>query len=396
MIIVRCVFTGSARVGKSSLKYLLLHNTAREDKTSTALLEAPELATFSEAAIDCNLTKGIIDGSIWKVVDDEVLGKLVSQAPISKRTDSFPSNAQPKNTEKTKKTAASSTQPPTTPNSRTTSKGASSHSQSSAALGQRSPQNSKGAQSVQTSDSLLELEEARNHFLQKHNISTEAEFNLESCPLIYLLDTGGQPSFQHVIPLLLDFPCNFLHIFKASEKLTNSCDNTYCRDGITEQTKANSRTSWEVMKQSLTAAFSMSMKSCRELKAFDQSVEPNLHVLLVGSHLSHLPKEPEAKRALLDHNEKILRELKGRPYARNIVPVDREVRYEGIARYFLVDSHLQGREESIHTHKIADHIRSMLSAKEFQLTMNVPKVWFCFQLITSSVRKKMWKYTKLR
>ena len=45
--ISRAIFTGGSRVGKTSLKHYLLHNTAREDKTSTGVLEAPEVATIA-------------------------------------------------------------------------------------------------------------------------------------------------------------------------------------------------------------------------------------------------------------------------------------------------------------------------------------------------------------
>ena len=41
--ISHAIFTGGSRVGKTSLKHYLLHNTAREDKTSTGVLEAPEV-----------------------------------------------------------------------------------------------------------------------------------------------------------------------------------------------------------------------------------------------------------------------------------------------------------------------------------------------------------------
>ena len=46
--ISRAIFTGGSRVGKTSLKHYLLYNTAREDKTSTGVLEAPEVATIAD------------------------------------------------------------------------------------------------------------------------------------------------------------------------------------------------------------------------------------------------------------------------------------------------------------------------------------------------------------
>ena len=39
---------------------------------------------------------------------------------------------------------------------------------------------------------------------------------LKDASFIRLLDTGGQPSFQDILPLLLDVPCTYIHAFNAS------------------------------------------------------------------------------------------------------------------------------------------------------------------------------------
>ena len=91
--------------------------------------------------------------------------------------------------------------------------------------------------SLQRKDPLELLEQARDSFLQKHKLSSEEEFDEKRCTFIYLLDTGGQPSFQNVLPLLLDFPCTFVHVFKASERLTDPYINAYCQDGVTEENR---------------------------------------------------------------------------------------------------------------------------------------------------------------
>ena len=246
-------------------------------------------------------------------------------------------------------------------------------------------------------DPLELLQKARDSFLQKHNLSTEAEFDEKQCTFNYLLDTGGQPSFQNVFPLLLDFPCNFLHVFKASERLTDPYINAYCQDGVTEERRANSRSTWELMKESITAAYTMSMKSKRQLEAFDVATEPQLRIFLVGTHLSLLPEDPEAKRALLDHNKKVLEEMDNKPYDGNRVFPPKEVAYKGACSYFVVDSQLQGDSQlKEHTRKAINALRSLLSDVKNQLTLKVPKFWFCLQVITSIAEKKMWKFTELK
>ena len=407
--ISRAIFTGGSRVGKTSLKHYLLHNTVREDKTSTGVLEAPEVATiageqdiragFEEEGQgkeeEYDFIKGLAVGSSWKVLTDEKLGQLISKIKMEERevfpgsTLETPPVSLPQATSddttlagdiaKTTEIASETTKLPTdtsiTP----------------------PPPSPVTTEALAVQDPLELLVQARDSFLQKHNLSTEAEFDEKECTFIYLLDTGGQPSFQNVIPLLLDFPCNFLHVFKASEKLTDPYINAYCQDGVTEVESANSRSTWELMKESITAAYTMSMKSKRQLEAFDVATEPQLCIFLVGTHLSHLPEDPEAKRALLDHNKKVLEEMDNKPYDSNRVFPPKEVAYKGAGSYFVVDSQLQGDSKlKEHTRKAVNVLRSLLSDGKNRLTLKVPKVWFCLQLITSSVKKKMWKLTELK
>ena len=337
--ISRAIFTGGSRVGKTSLKHYLLHNTAREDKTSTGVLEAPEVATITgEQAIrtgfeeeeeryqgeegqgkeeEFDVIKCFAVGSSWKVLTDEKLGQLISKIKMEER-EVFPGGTLEtppaplpqatsddttlpddiaKTTEVASKTIKLPTETSITP----------------------PPPSHDTTEALAVQDPLELLVQARDSFLQKHNISTEAEFDEKQCTFIYLLDTGGQPSFQNVIPLLLDFPCNFLHVFKASERLTDPYINAYCQDGVTEVESANSRSTWELMKESITAAYTMSMKSKRQLEAFDMPNEPQLRIFLVGTHLSLLPEDPEAERALLDHNKKVLEEMDDKPYDSNRV-----------------------------------------------------------------------------
>ena len=427
--ISRAILTGGSRVGKTSLKHYLLHNTAREDKTSTGVLEAPEVATIARDGVgttdqrlevgqgeveECSFTKGVAAGSLWKVMDDEEMGQLISFADM-KVKESFPIIATSE-----QEATATEVESPSEPSEDLTMtqqpeglltriwKGVSTLFQRRSTnettnqsvanpLQPPSTQDPPSDNSLQRKDPLELLEQARDSFLQKHKLSTEAQLDEKQCAFIYLLDTGGQPSFQNVIPLLLDFPCTFVHVFKASERLTDPYVNAFCRDGVTEEKRANSHSTWELMKESITAAYTMSMKSKRQLEEFDMPNEPQLRIFLVGTHLSLLPKDPEAKRALLDHNKKVLEEMDNKPYDGNRAFPPKEVTYKGASSYFLVDSQLQGDSNlKDHTHKAINVLRSQLSDAKYQLTLKVPKVWYCLQLITSSVKRKMWKLTELK
>ena len=336
-------------------------------------------------------------GSSWRVLTDKELGQLISKVKMEKR-EVFPGGTLEAPPASLPQASSIDT---TLPGDITkTTEVASETTKLPADVSNSPPPPSHRddtTKALAVQDPLELLQQARDRFLLKHKLSTEAEFDEKKCTFIYLLDTGGQPSFQNVLPLLLDFPCNFLHVFKASERLTDPYVNAFCRDGATEEKRANSRSTWELMKESITAAYTMSMKSKRQLKAFDMPSEPQLHIFLVGTHLSHLPEDPEAKRALLDHNKKVLEEMDNKPYDGNRVFPPETVVYEGAGSYFLLDSQLQGDSKmKDHTCKVVNALRSQLAASKNQLALKVPKVWFCLQLITSSVKKKMWKFTELK
>ena len=344
-----------------------------------------------------DFVKCLAVGSSWKVLTDEKLGQLISKVKMEKRKV-FPGSTLEAPPASLPQASSNDT---TLPGYITKTTEVASETTKLPTDVSNSPppppiRRDDTTEALAVQDPLELLEQARDKFLLKHNLSTEAEFDEKQCTFIYLLDTGGQPSFQNVVPLLLDFPCNFLHVFKASEKLTDPYVNAFCRDGATEEMRANSRSTWELMKESITAAYTMSMKSKRQLKAFDMPNEPQLRIFLVGTHLSHLPEDPEAKRALLDHNKKVLEEMNNKPYDGNRV-LPKEVAYKGAGNYFLLDSQLQGDSKmKDHTYKVVNALRSLLADSKNRLALKVPKVWFCLQLITSSVERKMWKLTELK
>ena len=344
-----------------------------------------------------DFVKCLAVGSSWKVLTDEKLGQLISKVKMEKRKV-FPGStleAPPASLPQ-----ASSNDATLPGDITTTTEVASETTKLPTAVSNSPPPPSHRddtTEALAVQDPLELLEQARDSFLRQHNLSTEAEFDEKKCTFIYLLDTGGQPSFQNVLPLLLDFPCNFLHVFKASERLKDPYVNAFCRDGATEEKRANSRSTWKLMKESITAAYTMSMKSKRQLKAFNMPNEPQLRIFLVGTHLSHLPEDPEAEKALLDDNKEVLEEMDNKPYDGNRVFPPKEVAYKGAGSYFLLDSQLQGDSKmKDHTCKLVNALRSQLSDSRYRLALKVPKVWFCLQLITSSVEKKMWKLTELK
>ena len=365
------MFTGSSRVGKTSLKYNLLHNKPRprKDKKSTDLLEAPEIAMISEAYVP--------DGSVlWEEAKDEFLGKMFSHAEIKSKkklpTVKLPSNEQP------------------VPASNSTSEEVVDEDES---LSDDSSQ--EAADSSDDDSNLMLLYDAHKSFLERYHSKSEHDVQLKDVTFIYLLDTGGQPSFQEALPMLLDFPCNFVHTFNASRKLTDTIIDTYCRDGKTEEKSEgeNSQTSWELMQQSLMSAYTMSLKHKHYLKKFGRN-DPKLRIFIVGTHLGKLKGSPDKEEVLISH-DKVLRQIESKVY--HMFRKFPKVTYQDHRAYVLLDSQFEGEEDEIdHSKKALADLRQQLSNKEACMELAVPKLWYCLLLITRKIKKKMWHYSDLK
>ena len=245
------------------------------------------------------------------------------------------------------------------------------------------------------------LYDAHQSFLRQFHSETEQEVQLKDVSFIHLLDTGGQPSFQNALPMVLDFPCNFVYTFNASYKLTVPYIDTYCRDGKKESKPEgeNAQTTWELMQQSLMAAHTMSFKHKHDNLSKFGGQEPELRIYLVGTHLGSLAKSPNQSAILKDHHKVLSELLSSKVYKKyRKYP---KVTYEGYNQCAYLDSKLEGdKEHKDHSERVIKDLRKQLSAKESCMVLTVPKLWYCFRLITHDIAKKydkrMWSYSELK
>ena len=365
------MFTGSSRVGKTSLKYTLLNRKPRPIKTSTSLIESPTVATVCEGILSEALSKD----TLWQEVNEDFLTAVISQAKIESHpqlpTVSEAEVIKPFDTTEVTENRDKSV--------------------SVDHLG--SSDKAENPEAVAAGDPLSTLHEARQAFLEGSG-ETEQDIDLKkNITFIYLLDTGGQPSFQDSLPMLVDFPCNFIHVFNASRKLTDPYSNTYCQDGQNEDKPVteNFQSSWEVMQQSLTAAHTM-LFNCNHNLALFGGQNPELKIFLVGTNLDNLACS-ESKKEILQHNIDTVETTNiCRPYDQfKVYP---ENLYEDCNAFFLVDNMLKGETE--HSNKVFSELRCRLSDEKSSVKIEVPKLWFCLQLITRNIEKKMWQYSDLR
>ena len=202
----RALFIGPSGAGKSSLKHLLIHNKSKILNTSTPVMETPDVVIVGEHYA----VKEDGEGSVWKLVTESCLNQSVKCCTVDKlykECKQYPTviaQSEPnlKDLMASGDTDSESDSPPDEP----------SHKR-----GNTSPDNTEVGSS---------LEEARSKLLQNAGIP-EDQIHLDKASFLHLIDSGGQPAFQDVLPLLLAIPCTYVQVFNASKDLEDPVQSTY-------------------------------------------------------------------------------------------------------------------------------------------------------------------------
>ena len=396
-----CIFVGPTAVGKSSLKHLLVHNTPKAVKTSTAVMDAPQVVRVEQYAIE----EGT---STWQLVDDDIMGKSLQACVTAKAYDEgqYPEpfqyqGDQHQQMEEEEKEKEEETQYP--PASETfiqkliklfsqiispsdIHQPVSSQCDSA---GIRTAPTSAISEGCSNGDSeivaLLDMEHST--FMQDVKDGCES-IKLNDASFIHLLDTGGQPSFQDALPLLLDAPCTYIQVFNAACDLDQPVPITYRPDDHTEEVlPPSAETGWEMMLRSFSSMQTMAHKCSKELASFQQEEGklPQLHIFVVGTFKDQLVEENRLKEATQDVSKR-LRELEGKPY------------YHCIQRdstgkpFYLIDNMADKEEERACSNRLREH----LFATQSSLKLKVPVVWYICVLITHFVPQKFISFRDLK
>ena len=437
--VIRNVFTGSSRTGKSSLIYILLFNKVREDKQSTPLMEKAKVVIMKAI-------KKVGEGeSPWRLLNDDEFSKYLYRAQNSSETnkeidtrinlklgqnekaaddsqshlpntddiegsqvegsemdtgevESFKTNKHTMNIADTEGSRNISTHTlPKTDGFKEDKKNLTTDIDNVPdKTGEKDVKKDiKGSEmdtgEVESSNGGGNIEAVVANIIKK--LESEEGMSIEDQTFLFLLDTGGQPAFQNALPLLLDFPCNFVQVFKASRDLTAPYINAHNPDGKGDIEQYNTQSSIDLMEQSLTAAYTMSLKCSSESQ---EAKRPPLCLFLVGTHRNELIKLGSGKAAdIEDKNTKtIYSRLKNKPYEMKLCSPEAN-------KYYLLDSHLVGtEEENEESIQMVNLLRRHLSKEEAGLQRPVSKAWFVFHMLVShyieSEKRFLWKYEDLK
>ena len=386
-----CIIVGGPAVGKSSLKHLLVHNTPKAVKTSTAVVDTPEVVTvsFEQYAVEGGT-------SAWQLVSNDVMGRSLQACVSDKAYDEgqYPElhQSKAKQSHQQRKAAATPLQCPSTSQAKRQNPA----QKVIKFLGQvtRAPAAHKSVshhigRSESTGDSEMAalLDEEHSKFL--HDLGRQGEcIKLKDASFVHLFDTGGQPSFQDALPLLLDASCTYIQVFNAAGDLDKPIPITYCPDDYTEESlPPTTETGWEMMLRSFSSMHTMAHKSSKELATFQQegSQLPQFRIFVVGTFKDQLVKEGRHKEAAQDISKR-LRELEGKPYYKCI---KKDAAGQPL---YLINNMADKDDEEAYVNSLREDLSTTRSA----LKLKVPVMWYLCEQITQCTPKKFIRFQDLK
>ena len=380
-----CIIVGGPAVGKSSLKHLLVHNTPKAVKTSTAVVDKPEVVTvsFEQYAVEGGT-------SAWQRVNNDVMGRSIQVCVSVKAYDEgqYPELHRSEDKQSHQQVEAAATPLPNPSTSHTIHHPIQKFIKFLRQVA-RVPAAHKSVSHQSTGDSEMAalLDEAHSKCV--HNLAPRGQcIKLNDASFVHLFDTGGQPSFQDALPLLLDVPCTYIQVFNAASDLDKPIPIMYRPDDYTEEfLPPTTETGWEMMLRSFSSMHTMAHKSSKELATFQQegSQLPQSRIFVVGTFKDQLVEEDRHKEADQDISKR-LRELEGKPYY-NCIKMDAAGQ-----QYYLINNMTDKDDERAYV----NNLREDLSTARSALKLNVPVMWYLCEQITQCIPQKFIRFQDLK
>ena len=355
------------------MKHLLVHNTPKTVKTSTAALETPEVVTKRSAMEFSSEQYAVQEGtSAWQPVSSDIMKNSLHDCIASneyEEKNQYPIEVEAKEAEDVQREALLMKQAQSDPleNER---------EEKEAITVERDPL-LKQAQS-----DLASLDQQYSRVLEEME-GEGVRFKLKNASFIHLLDTGGQPSFQDVLPLLLDVPCTYIQVFNASQSLYERIPVTYRPNDHTVVTLGNAECVHDMMLRSFSSMHTMDQKYSKELATFQQkeSPTPQLRIIVVGTHKDELIAQGRLDEATKEIKT-FLETLQGKPYYNSI-------QWDSKGQQFFLINALSCNDRTY-----INDLRERISS-EGSLKLNIPLMWFICQEVTRCTPKKFFRLQDL-
>ena len=376
---------GAPAAGKSSLKHLLAHNESKAIHTSTPVMETPDIVSISTEQFTVQEAS-----SSWKTVSEE---DVAASVRIACRDHLYHDSG--------------SATPPSPVHSESKEEQQADSDDEDFSF----EEDTEDEEDEEDTEDEKDEEEVRDNIKQGdilqlglslknahsallHNLGTGIEDHLlKNARFIHLLDTGGQPSFQDVLPLVLYVPCTYVLVFNASLDLDQPLPITYRPDDATEEVQSATETGWEMLLRLLSSVQTMADKCSSGLDELQEQGGqlPQLRIFLVGTFKDCLLEEKRLQEAIKNITRH-MKQLEKKPYYKHIVRDATGQRFFLINNMMYSDSVGSTEEDQAHM----QDLRQKLSDPAGSLKLQVPLGWFHFQLVTNSVPQKFCKTSDLQ
>ena len=378
MEVIRCLFIGPPAVGKSSLKHLLVHNESKAVKTSTPVMEAPDVVrvTSEQYAIE--------EGSSnWELVEGETMTQSVKWSTLNRH---YKFSQSVKKESQTKDICPGLVPVGDMISSCGVQELDSNQSQSSGDV-------DSSHKHIATSTPQLPLSQLDQALdtIQK-GLSVRKGWNLHNASFIHLLDSGGQPCFLDTLPLLLAVPCTYVLVFNASQDLDQPLPVSYRPDKDTEEILPSTQTGRDLIDLLMSSFHTMGVKHSKKMSHFQEhgAKSPKPSIFLVGTFKGVL----QQKDMLPDQFKKISDVI----HTMSHLPAFHHVVKDPSGRpFYLVNNNLTtDPDTSSEEFQYINHLRSSLSSSDAALKMKVPMMWYLLQQVTHRSGQRLIRYTELK
>ena len=370
--VTRFIIVGPSAVGKSSLKHLLVHNTPKAVKTSTAVIDTPEVVTKrSDMEFSCEQYAVGEGTSAWQPVNSDIMKNSLHACITSKayeEKNQYPIEVEAKEAKEGQHEALKPQQDQSNEDG-----------QHEAFVKEQKD----GCPLPQQDQSDIASLDEQYYRLRQEMAGEGVQIKLKDASFIHLLDTGGQPSFQDVLPLLLNVPCTYIQVSNASHSLYERLPITYRPNNHTVVHLDGAENGQDMMLRSFCSMQTMSQKCSKELASFlqEDSPPPQLRIFVVGTHKDELIKQGRLDEATKDIKP-FLGTLKGKPYYKFI-------QWDSKGQQFFLINAMAGNEGAY-----VNDLRERLSSEGY-LKLDVPVMWFICQEVTRSTPKKFFRLQDL-
>ena len=379
--VIRCILVGHSAAGKSTVKHLLVHNTPKAVQTSTAALETPEVVTKRSAMDFSSEQYAVQKGtSAWQPVSSDIMKNSLHDCIASKayeEKNQYPVGKEAKESEHVQREAFIMKQAESDPFALLNQHPIEGQHECSA-------EEQEGCSPTKQAQSDLASLDQRYSQVREEMGGEGVRIKLKNASFIHLLDTGGQPSFQDVLPLLLDVPCTYIQVFDASRCLSERIPITYRpTEGMGVHLR-DAECGRDMMLRSFSSMQTMAQKCSKELALFQQKNKslPHLRIFVVGTHKDELIAQGRLDEATKEITS-FFETLKGKPYYNSIHWDSKNGQH-----CFLINA------LAVNGGAYINDLRECISS-EGSLKLDVPVMWFICQEVTRCTPKKFFRLQDL-